>query len=182
MNRILCSLCLLVPVLYAVPAAAQGGEARSVAGAPAAGISRLSKHAGKVTAPVDIEIVPQPDPGPGLRRVRIIARSSVDAASLAIDVTAESGLTLTAAPATWTITARAGEEVVRELDLAVSGPGELRLVVTTTVKHGDDVTQSGIHVFAFNPSPDSGGALTKSFVPATDPGGRTIIEVPARTP
>jgi hypothetical protein len=181
MNRILCSLALLVPTLFALPAAGQAGELRAVAGAPEAGIARLTKGGAKLTAPVDIEILPQPDPGPGRRRVRIVARPSVDATSLSIEVAAESGLSL-AAPVTWTFAARAGEEVVREVDLAVSGPGELRLVVTATVKHGDDFTQSGIHVFAFNPSPENGGALTKGFVPATDPGGRTIVEVPARMP
>jgi hypothetical protein len=172
MNRLLCTLALAV--LAAAPAAAQGPDTR--------GIVRVTKSL-KVTAPVVVEILPQPDPAPGVRRVRIVARPSVDAAQMTIDVAAESGLSLRE-PASWTVPLRAGEELVRELDVAVTGPGELRLVVTATVKYGDDFTQSGIHVFAFNPSPESGGALTKSFVPSVpnQPGGRTILEVPARTP
>jgi len=180
MTRALIPFLLLTSALAAAPAAAQGADARATDG----GIVRLTKGSTKITAPVDIEIIPQPDPGPGRRRVRIVARPSVDAAQLTLDVTAESGLALAGAPASWTLPARAGEEVVREVDLAVSGPGELRLVVTATVKYGDDFTQSGIQVFAFNPSPESGGALTKSFIPSVpnQPGGRTIVEVPARTP
>ncbi|HVH13669.1 MAG TPA: hypothetical protein VM759_11480, partial [Longimicrobium sp.] len=113
----------------------------------------------KVTAPVEVVITPLPDPGAGWRRVRITARPTVDAASLSVDVAAESGLTL-ADPATAAgpAPAVAGEEIVREVDLAVSGPGELRLVVTATIKHGDDVVQTGIHMFAFHPAPDA--ALT----------------------
>jgi hypothetical protein len=151
------------------------------------GIVRLAGAAGKVTAPVEVVITALPEPGPGRRRVRIMARPSVDAASLSLDVSAESGLALADPAATaWTGPARAGEETVREVDLAVSGPGELRLIVTATVKHGDDVVQTGIHEFAFNPAP-SADALTKSFgraraAAATDPGGRTIVEVPAKRP
>lgn len=176
MKRILLALAVL-----AAPAAevhAQAADARSLS-APV----RISKGGHKVTAPVDVQIVALPDPGPGMRRVRITARPSVDAASLSIDVHAESGLALaTPSSASWTLPARAGEEVTRELDLAVSGAGELRLVVTATIKHGEDFTQSGIHVFAFNPAPEA--ALPKSLgaAPATDPGGRTILEVPARRP
>lgn len=176
MNRILLALCALAA---AVPAAlpAQPGDARVPV--------RLTGASTKVTAPVDVQIVPLPDPGPGRRRVRIVARPEVDAPSLTIDVTAESGLAL-AVPAegTWTVPARAGEEVAREVELAVSGPGELRLVVTATVKHGEDFTQTGIHVFAFEPGVAPGGALAKSLLPAapTDPGGRVILEVPARRP
>jgi hypothetical protein len=178
MKRVLLALCTLAPALAAVPAAAQPYPAPALA-APV----RLTKPSMKITAPVDIEIVPQADPGPGLRRVRIIARPSVDAAQMTLDVRAESGLVVSSLPAAWTLAAHAGEEVVREVDLAVSGPGELRLVVTVTVKYGEDFTQSGIQVFAFNPAPET-GALTKSFIPSVpnQPGGRTILEVPARTP
>jgi hypothetical protein len=163
-------LALAVLALSAAPAAAQ--------------VTRLTKHDAKVTAPVVVEILPLPDPGPGLRRVRIVARPSVDAAQVTIDVAAESGLALTGPVASWTLPARAGEELVREVDLAVRGPGELRIVVTATVKYGDDFTQSGIEVFAFNPGPESGGALTKSLIPVapTDPGGRTVLEIPAARP
>lgn len=169
MNRII-PFSLAVLAFSAAPAGAQG-------------ITHVSKQNAKVTVPVVVEILPQPDPAPGMRRVRIVARPSVDAEQMTIDVAAESGLALTGPAASWTLPARAGEEVVRELDLAVSGPGELRIVVTATIKYGDDFTQSGIEVFAFNPGPES-GALTKSLVatPATDPGGRLIIEIPARIP
>lgn len=175
MTRILLAVCTLAA---AVPAAlpAQPADAH----APV----RLSLST-KVTAPVDVQIVPLPEPGPGRRRVRIVARPDVDAASMTIDVSAESGLAL-ASPAdgTWTVPARAGEEVAREVELSVSGPGELRLVVTATVKHGEDFTQTGIHVFAFEPGPAADAALAKSLLPgaSTDPGGRTILEVPARRP
>jgi hypothetical protein len=168
MNRIV-PLVLAAVAVSASPAAAQG-------------ITHVSKQNAKVTVPVVVEILPQPDPAPGMRRVRIVAHPSVDAAQMTIDVAAESGLSLTGPAPSWTLPARAGEEVVREVDLAVSGPGELRIVVTITVKYGDDFTQSGIEVFAFNPGPES--ALTKSLVvtPPTDPGGRRIIEIPARIP
>lgn len=176
MKRILLALCALAA---AVPAAlsAQPADARTPV--------RLTGASTKVTAPVDVRIVPLPDPASGRRRVRIVARPDVDAASLTIGVSAESGLAL-AAPAqgTWTVPARAGEEVAREVDLAVSGPGELRLVVTATIEHGEDFTQTGIHVFAFEPSAASDAALARSVLPAapTDPGGRVILEVPARRP
>lgn len=174
MKRILLVLCVLAAAPSALPAQA---ETRPPA--------RLTGASTKVTAPVDVEIVPLPDPGPGRRRVRVVARPEVDAPSLTLDVSAESGLAL-AAPgdATWTVPARAGEEVAREVDLSVTGEGELRLVVAATLKHGDDFSQTGMHVFAFNPSPESGGALTKSLRPAapTDPGGRVILEIPARRP
>jgi hypothetical protein len=176
MNRILLALCTLAA---AVPAALPAQPADAHAPVRVTGLST------KVTAPVDVQIVPLPEPGPGRRRVRIVARPDVDAASLTIDVSAESGLVL-ASPAdgSWTVPARAGEEVAREVELAVSGPGELRLVVTATVKHGEDFTQTGIHVFAFEPGPAADAALAKSLLPgvSTDPGGRTILEVPARRP
>ena len=117
--------------------------------------------------------------------MRIVARPSVDAASLSIEVGAESGLVAGAGtPATWTGAARAGEEVVRELDLVVAGPGELRLMVTATVKYGDDFTQTGLHEFALNPraAARSAGCSKGVRAPATDPGGRTILEVPAKKP
>lgn len=176
MTRVLLALCILAA---AAPSALPAQ--RADAHAPL----RLTGASTKVTAPVDVQIVPLPDPGPGRRRVRIVARPDVDAPSMTIDVSAESGLAL-ASPAdgTWTVPARAGEEVAREVELAVSGPGELRLVVTATVKHGEDFTQTGIHVFAFEPSVAPAGALAKSLLPAapTDPSGRTILEVPARRP
>lgn len=179
MNRFLLSLGLLAaaaPVPHLVGQVSDDGE-------PVRAIVRLTGASAKVTAPVEVVITPLADPVAGRRRVRITARPTVDAASLSMDVAAESGLALAdPAAATWTAPAVAGEEIVREVDLAVSGPGELRLVVTATIKHGDDVVQTGIHMFAFNPAPDA--ALTKSFVRAraTDPGGRTIVEVPAQRP
>lgn len=183
MNRFALSL----GILAATAAAAPHAGAQADAAPPAHGIVRLAGASGKLTAPVEVVITALPEPGPGRRRVRITARPSVDAASLSLDVAAESGLALAdpAAPA-WTGPARAGEETVREVDLAVSGPGELRLIVTATIKHGDDVVQTGVHEFAFNPAPQADAALTKSLRrargPATDPGGRTIVEVPAKQP
>lgn len=175
MNRIM----LVAGLLALVPlsdAAAQD--------APAA--VRLAGAHPKVTAPVEVVITPLPAPAEGRRRVRITARPSVDAVSLSLDVAAESGLALAdPAAVAWTGPARAGEEVSRDVDLAVAGPGELRLVVTATIKHGDDVVQTGIHEYAFNPAAAE-GALTKSLLrsraAATDPGGRTIVEVPAARP
>ncbi len=176
MNRIVIALLALAA---AAPAALPAQETGTRT------LARISGASTKVMAPVDVEIIPLPDPGEGRRRVRIVARPEVDAPSLTIDVSAENGLAL-AAPgaATWTVPARAGEEVTREVDFAVTGEGELRLVVTATLKHGDDFSQTGMHVYAFNPGPASGGALTKSFrpVPPTDPGGRVILEIPARRP
>lgn len=183
MKRTLLHLFVLAAALPAVDAHAQAAESRSVATAPA--VVRLADGGDKVTAPVEIEVVPQADPGPGLRRVRIVARPTVNAASLTIDVSAEDGLAVaTPAAATWTGAAHAGEDVSREVDFAVSGPGELRLVVTATVKHENDFTQTGIHDFALNPDAATrAAALTKSFRPvATDPGGRTVVEIPAKTP
>lgn len=177
------TLLVLLPIAALLPAAgahAQTAEARRMA--PAA---QVAGPGAKVTAPVEIEIVPQADPAPDRRRVRIIARPGVDAASLSIEVSADSGLALAPGTvATWTGTAQAGREVVREMDFVVSGRGELRLVVTATVKYGDDFTQSGIHEFALNPAAAVRSAgLSKSFrAPATDPGGRTVVEVPAKTP
>ncbi|HYW13754.1 MAG TPA: hypothetical protein VE871_17460 [Longimicrobium sp.] len=183
MNRFALSLGIAAATALAAPHA--GAQAHA---APSThGMVRLVGAWGKVTAPVEVVITALPEPGPGRRRVRITARPSVDAASLSLDVSAESGLALGDPAATaWTGPARAGEAVVREVDLAVSGPGELRLIVTATVKHGDDVVQTGIHEFAFNPAP-SADALIKSFgraraAAATDPGGRTIVEVPAKQP
>jgi hypothetical protein len=143
---------------------------------------RVMRADGKVTAPVEIEIVPLADPGPGMRRVRIVARPTVDAASLSIDVSAEAGLALRApAEAAWTVPARVGQEVSRELDLSVTGPGELRLLITATVKHEGGVSQTGHTTFAFNPAPEDGAAKRALRVP-TDPGGRVIVEVRASRP
>ena len=178
MTRTLLHLCLLAAAVPAVDAHAQAAETRGI-------VVRLGDAGDKVTAPVEVEIAAQPDPGPGLRRVRIVARPTVDAASLTVDVAAEDGLAVAApAAATWTGPARAGEDVVRDIDFTVSGPGELRLVVTATVKQADDFTQTGIHEFALNPDAATrAAALTKGFRPAaTDPGGRRVVEVPARTP
>lgn len=170
MRRILLPLCLLA--LTAVDVHAQAA-ARDI---------HVVRGDGKVTAPVEIEVVPQADPGPGMRRVRIVARPTVDAASLAVDVAAEAGLSLAhPADAAWTAPARAGEEVVRDVDLAVSGPGELRLVITATVKHEGGMSQTGLHTFAFNPAPDDGAAKRGLRIP-TDPGGRVIVEVRAGRP
>jgi hypothetical protein len=186
MNRIMLSLIVLA-------AAAAPADTRAQAAAPpdaaasARAVVRASRATPKVTAPVEVVITPLADPAPGRRRVRITARPSVDAASLALDVTAESGLALAdPAAAAWTAPARTGEEVAREVELAVTGPGELRLVVAATIKHGDDVVQTGIHTFAFNPADTLEAAPTKSLgrarAPSTDPGGRTIVEVPAKQP
>ena len=183
MNRILLALLPLATLLPAAQTQAQTADTRSMAAAPSA--VQVSGPGAKVTAPVDIEIVPQPDPGPGRRRVRIVARPSVDAASLSIEVSANSGLALApGTAATWTGTAQAGQEVVRELDLVVSGPGELRLLVTATVKYGNDFTQTGLHEFALNPSAAvrSLGASKSFRARATDPGGRNVLEVPAKQP
>ena len=171
MRRILLPLCIL--------AAAVAGDAHAQERPDAI---RVVRGEGKVTAPVEIEVVPQADPAPGMRRVRIIARPSVDAASLSIDVAAEAGLSLSdPAAASWTAPARIGEEVVHDLDLAVSGPGELRLVITATVKHEGGISQTGLHTFAFNPAPDDGAAKRTLRIP-TDPGGRVIVEVRAGRP
>jgi hypothetical protein len=183
MNRTLLVLVPLATLFSAADARAQAADARSMAGAPSA--VRLAGPGAKVTAPVDIEIVALPDPGPGRRRVRIVARPGVDAASLSIEVSADGGLALAPGTAgTWTGAAQAGQEVVREVGLVVSGAGEQRVMVSATVKYGDDFTQTGIEEFALNPSAAvRSTVLTKGFRPAaTDPGGRTIVEVPAKTP
>ncbi|HEX6911271.1 MAG TPA: hypothetical protein VF142_12785, partial [Longimicrobium sp.] len=83
MNRIVLALCVLAAAPSALPA-------QTGARPPA----RLTGASTKVTAPVDVEIAPLPDPGPGRRRVRIVARPEVDAPSLTMDVSAESGLAL----------------------------------------------------------------------------------------
>jgi hypothetical protein len=178
MNRILLALIPLATLFSAADAHAQTADARSLA--PHA--VRLSGAGDKVTAPVEIEITPLPDPAPGRRRVRVVARPSVDAASLAIEVSADDGLALAPGTAgTWTVAAQAEQEVVRELDLVVSGTGEQRVMVSATVKYGADFTQTGIEEVALNAVRSAG--LTKGFRPAaTDPGGRTIVEVPAKTP
>lgn len=176
----------LLTLAAAAPAAgaqAQVSDARTVASAPAA--VRLGGAGEKVTAPVEVEIVALPDPAPGRRRVRIVARPSVDAASLSLAVSAESGWSLAPGSAgTWAGEARAGREIAREVELVVAGEGELRLVVVATVRYGEDFVQTGIHEFALNPAaPPRAAALPKSLgAPATDPGGRTIVEVPAATP
>lgn len=176
------TLLLALPLAAAVVASdahAQAPEARAITAA------RVGGPGAKVTAPVDVQIIPQPDPAPGMRRVRIVARPSVDAASMVIHVSADSGLAL--APGTeptWTGEARAGDEVVRELDLVVSVEGELWLMVTATVRYGEGFTQTGLHEFALNPSAAVRSAgLPKSLrARQTDPGGRTVLEIPARTP
>jgi hypothetical protein len=184
MNRIMLSLVVLAAAAAPADARAQI-TASAETSASARTIVRVDGAAPKVTAPVEVVITPLADPAAGRRRVRITARPSVDAASLALDVTAESGLALAdPAAAAWTAPARMGEEVAREVELSVTGPGELRLVVTATIKHGDDVVQTGIHTFAFNPADTPEAAPTKSLgrARATDPGGRTIVEVPAKQP
>lgn len=183
MTRTLLVLLPLAALLPPADAHAQAAGTRSMAGAPPA--VRLAGPGEKVTAPVEIDIIPQPDPGPGRRRVRIVARPSVDAASLSLEVSADSGLALApGTSATWTGAARAGEEVVREMDFVVSGPGELRVMVTATVKYGDDFTQTGLHEFALNPAAAvrSAGLSKGMRAPATDPDGRTVLEVPAKKP
>lgn len=180
MSRTLLLLALLAALAAAADLRAQAEDTRSITSAVLVG-----GPGEKVTAPVEIEIVPQADPAPGRRRVRIIATPGVDAASLTMEVSADSGLALApGTTATWTGAARSGEAVVREVDLVVSGAGEQRLVVTATVKYGGDFTQSGIHEFALNPSAATRSAAFAKGVraPATDPGGRTVIEVPAKTP
>lgn len=170
MRRTLLPLCLLL------------AAAATAADAHAQQAIRVVRGDGKVTAPVEIEVVPQADPGPGMRRVRIVARPTVDAASLSVDVAAEAGLSLAdPAQGTWTAAARMGEEVAHDLDLTVSGPGELRLVITATVKHEGGASQTGLHTFAFNPAPEDGAAKRGLRVP-TDPGGRLIVEVRAARP
>ncbi|HEX2081227.1 MAG TPA: hypothetical protein VHG08_26220 [Longimicrobium sp.] len=166
---------LLYPCLLALAAAgaadAQMPEPRTL---------RLTRAEGKIAAPVDVEIVPLPDPGPGRRRVRVVARPSVDAPSLTIEIGAESGLSLPDGAVTWTGAARAGEEVVREVDFAVTGAGELRVVVAATLRYGES-HQTSVHELPLNPR---GPALTRSFDTraSRQPGGRTIIEIPAATP
>jgi hypothetical protein len=185
MHRIMLPLVVLAAVTITADAGAQPAAPRGVAAPPVRTIVRVTGASTKVTAPVEVVITALPDPAPGRRRVRIAARPSVDAASLSLDVAAESGLVLAdPAAAAWTAPARMGEEVTREVELAVAGPGELRLVVTATIKHGDDVVQTGIHEFAFNPADTLEAAPTKSLSRArpTDPGGRTIVEVPAKQP
>jgi len=179
LRRTLLHLCLLSAAAPALDAHAQAAETRVVARTEAV---RTVRGGGKITAPVEIEVVPQADPAAGTRRVRIVARPTVDAASLSIDVAAEDGLTLAnPAAATWTGVAHAGQEVVRELDVAVAGPGELRLVITATIRHAGGTSQTGLHTFAFNPAPEDGAAKRGLRIP-TDPGGRLIVEVPARRP
>lgn len=185
MSRIVLSLLLLAAAAPAAEARAQAAGPHAAAPSQARVIVRVGGAAAKVTAPVEVQIAPLPDPGPGRRRVRITARPTVDAASFSLDVAAESGLALAdPAAAAWRGQARAGEEVTREVDLAVTGPGELRLVVTAAIEHGGGVAQTGIHVFAFHPAQSPDAALTKNLRPAraTDPGGRTIVEVPAQRP
>jgi hypothetical protein len=164
MKLVLLTACILT----AAPASAQ----------PA--VLRLSGTEGKVTAPVTVELVPLPDPGPGRRRVRIVGLPSVSAPSLALDVTAENGIAL-ATPVLWSGAATAGEEVAVEVELIVNGPGEQRLVVAATVKHDNGFSQTGLHVFSLNPTANA-GFLKRSPAPPTDPGGRRILEVPAATP
>ena len=160
-------------VLAAAPAAAQTASPDPVAPAAAPG---------KRAAPVEIRVERQPDPAPGVRRVRIVARPGVDAAEMAIDVAADRGLALTA-PASWTVPAVAGAEVVHDVDVRVTGEGEQRIVVTATVRSGEGFEQTEIERFAFRPVPREGAPARRTFarIP-THPGGRTIVEVPAETP
>ena len=154
-------------ILAALPASAQSG------------VLRLS-GTDKVTAPVTVELVPLPDPGPGRRRVRIVGLPSVSAPSLTLDVSAENGIAL-ANPVAWTGAATAGEEVSVEVELVVDGPGEQRLVVAATVKHDNGFSQTGLHVFSLNPAANA-GFLKRLPAAPTDPGGRRILEIPAATP
>ncbi|HEX8318807.1 hypothetical protein [Longimicrobium sp.] len=164
MKLVLFTACMLA----AVPASAQSG------------VLRLSGTEGKVTAPVTVELVPLPDPGPGRRRVRIVGLPSVSAPSLTLDVSAENGIAL-ASPVVWTGAATAGEEVALEVELVVNGPGEQRLVVAATVKHDNGFSQTGLHVFSLNPAANA-SFLKRLPAAPTDPGGRRILEVPAATP
>jgi hypothetical protein len=170
MKRTLLYPCLLA-LAVAGAADAQTAESRTL---------RLARAEGKVTAPVDVEIATLPDPGPGRRRVRIVARPTVDAPSLTIDISGENGLSLPEASLTWTGAAQAGQEVAREVDFAVTGAGELRVVVAATLKYEGGSSQTSVHEFPLNP----GAALTRSFRAraSTQPGGRNIIEIPAATP
>lgn len=170
MNRTLFLPCLLA-LAIAGAADAQTPEPRTL---------RVVRAEGKVTAPVDVEIAALPNPGPGRRRVRIVARPTVDAPSLTIEIGGESGLSLPDGPVTWTGAAQAGVEVAREVDFAVTGAGELRVVVAATLKYGDS-HQTSVHELPLNPG---GEALTRSFRARASihPGGRTIIEIPAATP
>lgn len=164
---------LLLLALLALPAVDADAQADPI---------RVVRADGKVTAPVEIEVVPLANPAEGMRRVRIVARPTADAASLSIDVSAEAGLAVRdPAQAAWTGPARLGEEVSHELDLAVTGPGELRLVIAATVKHEGGASQTGLTTFAFSPAPDDGAAKRAFRIP-TDPGGRSIVEVRAARP
>lgn len=148
----------------------------------AAPVAAQPASPGKRAAQVEIRVERQPDPAPGVRRVRVVARPSVDAAEMAIDVAADRGLALTA-PASWTVAAVAGQEVVHDVDVRITGEGEQRIVVTVTVRNGEAFEQTEIERFAFRPVPREGAAARRTFarIP-THPGGRTIVEVPAATP
>ncbi|HEU0079284.1 MAG TPA: hypothetical protein VFQ76_16635, partial [Longimicrobiaceae bacterium] len=82
---------------------------------------------------------------------------------------------------TWTGVAQAGQEVVREVEFAVTGAGELRVVVAATLRYDGGSSQTTLHELPLNPG---AGALTRSFRAraSAQPGGRTIIEIPAATP
>ncbi len=168
---------LLYPCLLALAVA---GTADAQTAEP--GAARLARAEGKVTAAVEVEITALPDPGPGRRRVRIVARPTVDAPSMTIDVGGESGLSLPDGEFTWTGVAQAGQEVVREVDFAVTGAGELRVVVAATLKYGGGSSQTTVHELPLNPGAEA--ALTRSFRAraSAQPGGRNIIEIPAATP
>lgn len=182
MKRILVSS-LALAALFAVDAQAQAGATRSLAASTATQAVRVTALEGKVTAPVELDVV-MVEQGARERRVRIVARPTVDVQALTLEVAAEDGIALAStSQATWTGAARAGDEVVHPVNLVVSGNGPMRLVITATVKDQAGVSQTGHQEFALNPS---ALAATRAFGrrpgTAVHPGGRVIIEVPAARP
>jgi hypothetical protein len=164
--RLLSAALLLV---IAAPAAAQSTP------------TRITAHTGKVTAPVELDLVSSGDPA--APRLRLVTRPRVDAPTVTITIAAEDGLSLSTAETLWKSVARQGEELAFEVPAQVVGPGEHRVVVTATLGFEDGSTQTAVQEFALNPTPQVRGFAN---LPAPDvvtgPAGRRVVEVPSGRP
>jgi hypothetical protein len=140
---------------------------------------RLTGANAKQTVPVEILVTAAPTDA---QRLHLVARPRVDAKTLSVAVAVEDGLQLVSAPE-WSVAASAGVESTRDLEVRITGPGEQRVVVTTTLTYDDGSAESGVEVFVLNPpGPVRGFARVADPSVVHGPGGRTVVEVMTGAP
>lgn len=143
--------------------------------APALAVS--GPAAGKVTAPVDIQVT-------GRETLRITTRPRVDGAALSVAVVAGGSVQL-ADSAEWKAAPAEGVETVHEVVVSQAGPGEGWVVVSATLTYRDGSSET-----ALRPVPLVEAPVVRGFARLPDhaadvvvgPDGRLVIEVLTATP